>query len=85
VSPDFIYTRHAAVAAEGREIRHSWIAETLSDPELRCREPDDPDVERFFRRISEYENRVLRVAANTKVAPWRVVSVFFDRTMKNKL
>ena len=33
----------------------------------------------------EYGNRVLRVATNTKVAPWRVVSVFFDRTMKNKL
>lgn len=85
MSPDFIFTRHASIAAEARKIPHSWIAKALSDPELRYQDPDDPDVERFFLRIPEYGNRVLRVATNTKVAPWRVVSVFFDRTMKNKL
>jgi len=54
VSPDFIFTRHASIAAEAREIPHSWIAKALSDPELRYQDPDDPDVERFFLRIPEY-------------------------------
>ena len=45
--------------------------------------------ERFFRSIPEQNGRILRVAVNTSVAPWRVVSgvvsVFFDRSMKGKL
>ena len=39
---------------------------------------------RFFRAIPERQGRVLRVAVNTQVAPWRVVSVFFDRGMRAK-
>ena len=35
-----------------------------------------------FVRIPERGDRVLRVAVNTRVAPWRVVSVFFDRSMR---
>ena len=52
---------------------------------LRTADPNDPEVERFFRRIPEHGNRVLRVAVNTRVAPWRVVSVFFDRSMRGEL
>ena len=36
-------------------------------------------------RIPEQDNRMLRVTINTRVAPSRVVSVFFDRNMKGKL
>ena len=39
----------------------------------------------FVLNIKERGNRILRVAVNTRVAPWRVVSVFFDRNMKGKL
>ena len=35
-------------------------------------------------RIPEQDNRMLRVAINTRVAPWQVVSVFFDRNVKGK-
>ena len=68
-----------------RDIALHWVAETMRDPELRQPDPKDPEIERFYRRIPENENRVLRVAINTKLAPWRVVSVFFDRGMKGKL
>ena len=38
-----------------------------------------------FRPIPEQDNRMLRVAINTRVAPpWQVVSVFFDRNVKGK-
>ena len=52
---------------------------------MRVPDPNDPEVERFFRPVPEYGDRVLRVVVNTSVVPWRVVSVFFDRTMKAKL
>ena len=57
----------------------------VGEPELRMSDPNDLEVERFHRRIPEHGNRVLRVAVNTKVAPWRVVTVFFDRSMRGEL
>ena len=46
---------------------------------------NEPGVERFYRSIPERDNRIVRVAVNTSVVPWRVVSVFFDRSMRGKL
>jgi hypothetical protein len=69
----------------GREIAMEWIQRTLDAPELSMPDPNDSSVERRFRRIPEFGRRVLRVAVNMTVEPKRVVSVFFDRTMKGKL
>jgi hypothetical protein len=52
---------------------------------LKLPDPTDATLERRYRKIPEHENRVLRVVVNTMVAPERVVSVYFDRTMKGKL
>ena len=57
----------------------------VARPALRVPDPNDAQVERFFRHIPEQDNRILRVAVNTHVTPWRVVSVFFDRSMRGKL
>ncbi len=79
------YTRHAHRVIAERLILVEWIELTVSEPALRTPDLIDPEVERFFRPIPERDNRVLRVAVNTSVAPWRVVSVFFDRSMRGKL
>jgi len=79
------YTEHARHVLEERQIEISWIEEAVEKPDLRKNDPHDSDIERFYRRIEARERRVLRVAVNTKVAPWRVVSVFFDRAMKGRL
>ena len=79
------YTRHATHVMEERLIRREWVELVVSEPVIRTSDPNDPEVERFFRRIPEQGNRVLRVAINTHVAPWRVVSVFFDRSMRGEL
>ena len=68
-----------------RMIPAEWVQRVVAEPTSRVPDPNDPEVERFFRRIPEKDNRVLRVAVNTNVAPWRVVSVFFDRNMRGKL
>jgi hypothetical protein len=78
-------TKHARKVMEERGIQVEWVERTLADPECVLPDPGDPMVERLFRRIPEQGGRVLRVAVNTTVAPNRVVSVFFDRTMKGKL
>jgi hypothetical protein len=81
----FELTKHAKKVLAEREIPLEWMERTLVEPELRQPDPDDAAVERRFRRIPEFGNRVLRVAINTAVEPNRVVSVFFDRQMKGKL
>ena len=79
------YTRHAHRVMEERLILVDWVESAVSEPTLRTLDPIDSEVERFFRRIPAHGNRVLRVAVNTRVAPWRVVSVFFDRSMRGEL
>ena len=79
------YTRHALHVMAERLILTEWVELTVSDPALRTPDLIDPEVERFFRSVPESDNRVLRVAVNTSVAPWRAVSVFFDRSKRGKL
>ena len=78
-------TNHAKKALAEREIPVDWLERTLAQPELTLPDPDDAEVERRFRKIPEFGGRVLRVAVNTTVEPVRIVSVFFDRTMKGQL
>ena len=82
---DLEYTKHAARAMAERSIPKDWVESAITEPTLRIPDPDDFEVERFFRRIPEYDDRVLRVAINTRATPWRVVSVFFDRSMRGVL
>jgi hypothetical protein len=84
---DLVYTEHAKHSAKERLIDTSWVLSTVRKPEFEDEEadPKDAELERFYRRIPERENRVLRVVVNTKLAPWRIVSVFFDRRMRGKL
>lgn len=48
---------------------------------------DDQDVSvrNYFCKIPEFGNRVLKVVVNHLAKPQKVVSVYFDRTMKGKL
>ena len=79
------YSRHALQIMAERLIPAEWVESTVADPALRSPDPNDPDVERFFRPIPERGNCTRRVAANTRVVPWRVVSVFFDRSKRGTL
>jgi hypothetical protein len=79
------FTRHAVRVMGERKIPVEWIERAVAGPALRTPDPNDPQVERFFRRIPERGDRALRVVVNTRAAPWRVVSVYFDRKMRGAL
>lgn len=79
------FTKHALHVMMERTIPMEWVERTVAKPALRTSDPNDPEIERFSRRVPEWGDRVLRVAVNTSVAPWRVVSVFFDRNVKGVL
>ena len=78
-------TQHARDVLAERHIPVEWLERALHEPELKQPAPADATLERRYRKIPQYENRVLRVVVNTTVAPEWVVSVYFDRTMKGKL
>lgn len=80
-----VFTEHANHALKNRMIDRKWVLKTVEQPDLRQCDPNDEELERFYRRIPDCGDRVLRVVVNTKLAPWRIVSVFFDRRMKGKL
>ena len=81
----FTFSEHALEAMALREIRPAWVERTLAAPERRIRDPRHATVERFYCRIPENDGRVLRVPVNTATDPWRVVTVFFDRSMRGEL
>jgi len=73
------FTHHAEDAIREREIDPDWIMRTALDPEWRTPDPYRPGVERRFRSIPEFNNRVLRVACIESDIELRIVTVFFDR------
>ena len=78
----YVLTIHAAQVLEERDIPLAWLERAIEHPEWVMPDPRDPSVQRHFRRIPEFGNRVLRVAVNTAVEPARVVSIFFDRNAR---
>lgn len=82
---DFALSKHAGVSAEEREIPEEWIRLALEQPDLREADRREVGVELFYAKISAYESRVPKVVVNVQVDPWRVMSVYFDRSMKERL
>ena len=82
---ELVYSWHALYVMAERDIYPEWVDLIVREPALRIVDRNDPEIERFYGAIPERAHRVLRVAVNTQVAPWRVVSVFFDRRMRGRL
>ena len=78
-------TQHAREVLSERQIPVEWMERVIAKPTLVEPNATDPTVESRLREIPENGNRVLRVVINKAVVHQRVVSVYFDRTMKGKL
>jgi hypothetical protein len=75
-------TQHARDAIEEREIDSAWIERTVRTPDWAVSDAVRPGVERRFRVIPEYGNRVLRVGCYETTLEIRILTVFFDRDAK---
>lgn len=76
---------HAVTVMAERQIQQEWMERVLTRPERT--EPDkvDADLQHALGRIKERDDRVLRVVYNSRINPWRIVTVYFDRAMREKL
>ena len=72
-------TGHAATAVTERKLQLDWIELTVRNPDWSAPDPLWTDVERRFRAIPEYGNRVLRVACLETPTETRIITAFFDR------
>jgi len=75
-------TRHAEKMMLERELTVEWLERGLESPENVEVDMKDPALEHRLVRIPEFGSRVLRVIINKETTPQRVVTVYFDRTVK---
>ena len=80
----YTLTKHARDVLQERDIPEAWLERVLNHPQRTEVDSDDPALVHSLARIPEHGNRVLRVVVNKTVRPVRVVTVCFDRTMRNK-
>ena len=78
-------TDHAKKVITERNIKLEWIERVISSPQKVENDPDDLELEHAMGKIREYRNRVLRVIYNKVTVPQRIVTVYFDRSLKGKL
>ena len=78
-------SQHAKDSIAEREIPIEWIERVLTSPARRMPDRRDAALEHRLGVIDEFGGRVLRVVTNPNAIPLRVVTVYFDRTMKGKL
>jgi uncharacterized DUF497 family protein len=79
-------TEHAKESLKKRHnIRIQWLEQALNTPQRVEPDPVDAELEHRLLRIDEFEGRVLRVVVNKTVSPVRIITVFFDRSMRGKL
>lgn len=72
-------TQHARDAVEERELDMDWLERTAREPDWIHPDPRRPGVERRFRRIPEFGDRVLRAACYETTTEIRILTVFFER------
>ena len=79
---EYIYSKHSLEQIVEREIDKSWVEDTLSNPDDII-EIDENEVH-FIKKIIDYNNRYLRVIVNPKKEPITIITLFFDRRLKEK-
>lgn len=87
INADFPYilTAHAQVVISAREIQLEWIKRALETPKKTEADKYDVTLLHALIPIIEKEDRILRVVYNKEVSPWRIVTAYFDRTIRGKI
>lgn len=77
---EFEYTKHALEMIQERLIRTDWIDATISIPDKT--EFIDNDEIHYIKQIKEFGNRYLRIVVNPYSQPKKIITLFFDRRIK---
>ncbi len=81
----FELTKHASEVISERNISEEYLERAIDNPGLKMDDREDPALEHLLAKIMENDNRVLRVIVIKNSDPVRVITAFFDRSMRGKL
>lgn len=81
---DLLLTAHAEVVITERNIQLRWIRQVLNCPEKIEVDGADPELAHALAKVAEHGDRVLRVV-HSRTLPTRIITAYFDRTMRGKL
>ena len=81
----FVLTNHAQQVTQERRIDVEWIEGVIRSPQRVERDKTDANLSHYLGKIPERGGRVLRVVLNSKATPKRVVTAYFDRSLRSKL
>ena len=79
------FTQHALFVLKERQIPIEWVERVLNQPEKILTDKENATLRHALSRIPEFDNRVLRVIFSDEIEHIRVITVYFDRQMRNKL
>jgi Domain of unknown function (DUF4258) len=82
---DYELTAHARTVIAERSIKEEWIKWVMLHPEKVEPDREDQTLQHALGRISENQDRVLRIIYNQTVTPYRIVTAYFDRARSKKL
>lgn len=82
---DYILSDHAKKRFNQRGIKELWIQDAINSPDKIEIDAEYPEKTYVWKIIAEMDNRVLKVAYNNGHNPIKVITVHFDRNMRNKL
>lgn len=85
MSVGFTLSDHAIDVMRERHIDHAWIEAVLTRPARTEEDPRDETLRHALGLIADRDGRVPRVIYNAYRDPWHVVTMFFDRRMRNIL
>jgi hypothetical protein len=80
---DLVLTAHAQTVITERGIRREWIESAVNFPESELPDRSDPTLIHAIRTVPEFGNRKLRVIVDKTTKPFRVVTAYFDRTLRD--
>lgn len=80
----FALTEHARVVLAERGIELAWVERVLTDPQYTALDEADSQLRHAAGPIVEHGDRYLRVIYNSSAVPWRVVTAYFDRSLRGK-
>lgn len=69
---------------EERGIEKEWVARVIGAPERDEAHAHDVELRYAIGQIPEYGNRWLRVVYNSSLQPVRIVTAYFDRSVRGK-
>lgn len=82
---EYALTKHAETMLKERGIQLEWLERILLNPVQQHVDLTDPALKHAIGPIAENGDRLLRVIYNETVKPLRIITAYFDRTLRKSL